>query len=1146
MDNDSTPSIPAGRQAALFEALVERDRSLADMYLGAVMVAGQRENPERFALAAHSIRELMDTAPRSLNVPARNLPRLGDKVTALKSEWNKVKKRSANWDKDGWAGQIDAHLHGFLSRLDEFFAWQEGDMPTRKEQVARFLRDLDPLKPIDDPTYRALPEAVEDRWLVEWQGCHDYMTNVLHHKKGATPDEFTATLARFEGLLLGRVRPQTFTDRSEIDLAIARVEADGQTPDEQAITAVQSACHLIANYEYFFAHIQSPAWIAPLAARGYFRSPPAVVSHGEYLYMPEWAASRYLARVAVMAPDAVADVIDALPRDIANARVYADFIDAAIRMPGPAAVRVAKRIQTFAASPYVALVPADKFSALIAHLAHAGHSDMAFNVARSLLTPRAENGNTADPLLYDAVLGACLGNLSDADLDRLFDTLCRSLAAIVRERPYATDEGTFTDNTWFARPAIEANEQNMSARPVDTLIDAVRDVAEHLVRDDISTVEAIVRACEEKRWSVFRRLALHLLRVFPDRAPHLVVSHLMNRTLFRDIDVHHEYALLLQAQFEHLTPQDRSTILGWIDDGPDRPYGDVDTWMRDRLSLISTYLPVERERAYQGLVALLGPARHPEFRTYMEALDGPISPLSDDEMAAMGVRDIVEYLKTWIPTQPIVGPSLEGLRVALHGRIAADPAPFAAEAQLFAGVPLQYVLDALEAFRQAASMDHAFPWQPVLTLCAQTIARTQASLGRPDPPEGVAVDGARMRLAILDLLAVGFGGGNAALPSDARSEAWGVLASSTDSLGPGSLREPASGAEGAADATVPVSEVRGKAIDAVIRYARWVTGHRGRDDAGPHAVGHGLDGVPEARSILEAFLDPDADRDPAVYAAYGRHLSGLADLDPHWVSDNIGLIFPADAPHLREATWGAYVRHDHILDRMATLLRAEYARAIDDIDRDGDAQQLEKTADGRLAYHLMTFYWRGLIGVDDEDGLISRFFSRAPAALRAHALHIVGWTLWKRRERLSSGDIERLERLWEWCAARASTRAAYDDLAPFGLWFASGELDDAWSMAQLEKTLRLTPALERTDRVVERLATLARTAPLEAARCLRLILKNDQDRWSLRMWTGTMRDIFARALDAPYADAETRRAIADAIHRLGAVGIDDLRDLLPE
>ncbi len=301
MDDYILPPHLSPRQIALFDALAEKDRALADMYLGAVLVAAQQDNPERFALAAHGIRELMDASPRSLDVPMQNLPHLGDKVTSLKVAWDKTKNRSASRGEGGWTGEIDTDLQDFLVRLDEFFAWREGDMPARREQAARFLRGLDPMHPID-PTYRTLPQTLENAWLDKWTRYHNFATDVLHHRTSTTADEFAMMLAGFEEFMLRRLRPQTYADRVAMDALIAAVDVDGLTPDDDAIATITSACGLIANYEYFFARIQSPAWVVPLEARGFFRSPPAVAARGAHVYLPAWAASRYLARMAGQAP----------------------------------------------------------------------------------------------------------------------------------------------------------------------------------------------------------------------------------------------------------------------------------------------------------------------------------------------------------------------------------------------------------------------------------------------------------------------------------------------------------------------------------------------------------------------------------------------------------------------------------------------------------------------------------------------------------------------------------------------------------------------------------------------------------------------------------------------------------------------------
>src|SRR2546430_7021810 len=88
-----------------------------------------------------------------------------------------------------------------------------------------------------------------------------------------------------------------------------------------------------ANFDYFFDSLPSPDWIKPLAAERVFDGPPEPEVSDGFIRVPAWSASRYLARMAGVAP---ADVLDvALSIKTENERVHSDFAEAAITMPGP-------------------------------------------------------------------------------------------------------------------------------------------------------------------------------------------------------------------------------------------------------------------------------------------------------------------------------------------------------------------------------------------------------------------------------------------------------------------------------------------------------------------------------------------------------------------------------------------------------------------------------------------------------------------------------------------------------------------------------------------------------------------------------------------------------------------------------------------
>ena len=105
------------------------------MYLGAHHALRDSLNPERFALAAHDVRELMEKVPDIVVVstPAHS-ERLGAKVAELEQSYQRVvsnsKLKSPKWD-----GETDGPIRDFLEKVKTFFEWKKEHMPTRRSPV---------------------------------------------------------------------------------------------------------------------------------------------------------------------------------------------------------------------------------------------------------------------------------------------------------------------------------------------------------------------------------------------------------------------------------------------------------------------------------------------------------------------------------------------------------------------------------------------------------------------------------------------------------------------------------------------------------------------------------------------------------------------------------------------------------------------------------------------------------------------------------------------------------------------------------------------------------------------------------------------------------------------------------------------------
>jgi hypothetical protein len=149
------------------------------------------------------------------------------------------------------------------------------------------------------------------------------------------------------------------------------------------------------------------------------------------------------------------------------------------------------------------------------------------------------------------------------------------------------------------------------------LVSRARDTAEQIAKADPSAVRELVRLLEERPWHVFHRLALHLLRLFPEAAPELIIAHLTDRALFEVLGPSHEYALLAGVHFGNLDDAARARVLTWIADGPTHEgiaaleghhaVRYAKRWRRDHLAPISAHLPAPWRNLYEGLNLELGP-----------------------------------------------------------------------------------------------------------------------------------------------------------------------------------------------------------------------------------------------------------------------------------------------------------------------------------------------------------------------------------------------------------------------------------------------------------------------------------------------------------------------------------------------------------
>lgn len=951
---------------------------------------------------------------------------------------------------------------------------------------------------------------------------------------------------------------------------------------EEAIETVRKSR---ANYEYFFQRLNSPSWIEPLREKGFFRDPPAPKRVGDKISFHFWPESKYLVRMSshLEAQPLILDILQSLP-ETENVRVHEDIVDIALNLPAAMATHLVDRAIRWIASPYQLLLP-EKLANLALHLAEGREPTAALRLVRELLEPElvprppmrsGEGGEFEfppevkprfDPWRYEEILTNQAPGLTQVLGQRMIDAISDALerAIVLSLRDPRSEKPR--DYSYIWRPAVEENDQNLKYSTKDHLVAGLRDGAERILDDDPEQLSSLVESLEKREWNVFVRIALHLVRRYHSVDPLLATARIANRGLFENYGVRHEYYLLSKECFGLLTSNEQAAVLSWIQAGPDTErYHEIQKrktdkaptedeidryrrhWQLERYHPISNYLPGEIKTEYDALVAQFGPPGHADlpFRS-TGVWVGPTSPKTVDELGQMSVADLADYLREWKPTGDPMSPSPEGLGRQLASIIAKDPTRFVSDSRQFVGLDPTYVRAWFGGLRDALKENRQFMWPPVLELARWVLDQPRELPDRKGEYWDLDPGWVWTRKEIASLLSLGVQASVLEIPFVHREEVWSLIRPLTDDPSPTPDDEsPKKDETGMDPLTLSINSVRGEAMHSAIRYALWVHRHLQTADEGHDQGFPGFERMPEVREVLEAHLNPEQDPSLAIRAVYGEWFPWLVVLDSRWAASKKEEIFRVDlaGAELGRAAWNTYIIWCKPFDNVFDVLRDRYRYAIDHLPTERP-RTTPGHPDDRLGEHILAFYLRGRLSLDPDD-LVHLYFAKASESSRTHGIAFVG-RVFRDAKDITEEVADRARALWDLRIEQAEhiLRGGIKTKEPsgFGWWFASGKLNDAWAIDQLCRALRCSGLVEPDLTVVQRLAEVAEAQPMRSLRCLAAFVETDQEGWRVYAWRKSIRAVIEAALRSD--EREAINLAVDFVHRLGAKGHFEFRDLLP-
>jgi hypothetical protein len=196
-------------QQELFKALADKRADIAVSYHAAVAIINDDVLPDRLALAAHALRELMEKLPND-GAAIDTGADLNTKVNALKKPWDDAVAEGGAHGGDTWSNGIGAALRAFLSAAGEFFKGRDAIVTGRRQQAVEFLNRL-------DVAAVRLPEDVQRKNAYEWMRLRGYFNDVSHHRFPTADAEFQGRVTQLEAFLHARLIPRPTADFAAID-----------------------------------------------------------------------------------------------------------------------------------------------------------------------------------------------------------------------------------------------------------------------------------------------------------------------------------------------------------------------------------------------------------------------------------------------------------------------------------------------------------------------------------------------------------------------------------------------------------------------------------------------------------------------------------------------------------------------------------------------------------------------------------------------------------------------------------------------------------------------------------------------------------------------------------------------------------------
>lgn len=1011
--------------------VISSELGLPRVYLGAIKVLKDIDNPDRFSQAAHSLRELIDLLTRDKQ----------REVEEVCPECQAVIIR----DKCDKCGMPLKEKH--------------------RQKVESLISTLDPQGEFNN--FNPILAGVlikTNKSFVKW----------AHH--GPKPDSVFPykDIEQLEQMLLGLFAPY-FDNKTEIKTLIDK-------PSQENYEKIFPKFAIRQNADYFFTNA-GPEWFDILKANKTFENPPDAKREDGLIKPVPWSQSKFLKKAVKTKPDEVADIIYSC-KNTDNWIIVDDFIEAAIETDSKHSAALKKMTSACIEGKWLEGIRSFAMPKTVAKLALKlleEDQETAFALLSYIIgpilkdkikTPSGYELIEAKPKFesyeYEDILKEVVPKFTEANP---FETLKKLVSALADTLKIEKNDKDDYSSIW--RRTIFRSHKHYFELKNELVTQIIEVVLEAAKKDEKEVIELV--ESWDSTHSIFKRIGIYAAAELMNDG--LVQHYLLQKNLYFEYRYSLEMRYLLSKAYKTLGPKDKETVDAIIAEGPDtndfiqgykedngKPpeEAEVQKWIESKKEPYLKSLSADMSKTVSEL----------EEGGAITSWVGPTSPINEEELSSKQDEELISYLSTWKPAEDHFAPSRDGLSSILKESVKKDPERFIGLlSRIIKEVKKpEYIYGVLRGICELEEEKlKKIDWNGFL-------ANLKSAVNEQYLFEGTEEWSGSALKAVCDVLEAGLN--KDLIPLSEKDVVWEIIMKLTEHSDPSESEEAQDKQKRSRDLVMTaINSIRSKAYETAILHGLWLA----RMTKGKTKM------TPELQKKLEDGLDKRKEKSTAVKAIYCMLLPNLSYLNKEWVVSNLDKIVPEDDDF--EDLFGSFALYAQFSDELYRLTRAKFQFYLEKYA----SQEPKKDLTRRVSDFVMIAYLRGLETLE-KDSLASKLFFLDDSDISSGAMEFIGRDISQLNEKEHAEIIKRARQIWDWANTERNKgqfeKSGKEICLQFGSWFKCEAIDKKWLIENLEQSLTVSEGLlDDSYQILLRLMQFAEEYPLEVIRCLILLAK---------------------------------------------------------